>query len=63
MNTPDPARLFRNVAHRRAQLEAQIVNGTWQPTAETMTVILRHTLGILQAMQVAIVADAPSISS
>ena len=63
MDTPDAGRLLRNVAHRRAQLEEQLAHGTWHPTADTMAVILRHTLGILQAVQVAVVADASEISS
>ena len=57
MATHDPAHLLRNVANRRAHLEEQLENGTWNPTAETMTIILRHTLGILQAVQVAVVAN------
>jgi hypothetical protein len=63
MDTPDPAHLLRNVANRRAQLEEQLAHGTWNPTADTMAVILRHTLGILQAVQVAVVAHVEPISS
>jgi len=63
MDTPKAGRLIRNVSNRRAQLEEQLAHGTWNPTAETMTVILRHTLGILQALQVAVVADVATISS
>ena len=63
MDTPDPAHLLRNVANRRAQLEEQLAHGTWNPTADTMAVILRHTLGILQAVQVAVIANVEPISS
>jgi len=63
METPEPMHLLRNVANRRAQLEEQLSRGTWNPTADTMAVILRHTLGILQAVQVAVIANADPISS
>ncbi len=58
MDTPNAMRSLRNVAHRRGHLEDQLLQGTWHPTADTMTVILRHTLGILQAMQVAVVTNS-----
>jgi len=58
MDEANAKRLLRNVAHRRGQLEEQLVQGTWHPTADTMAVILRHTLGILQAVQVAVVANS-----
>jgi len=58
-----PGKLRRNVANRRAHLEDQLANGTWQPTAETMAVVMRHTLGILQALQVAVAPNAAVIST
>jgi len=54
---------MRNVANRREEIDKQLAHGTFQPTAETMAVILRHTLGILQAVQVAVVTYAEPISS
>ena len=63
MVTPDAGHLLRNVANRRAQLEEQLAHGTWNPTADTMAVILRHTLGILQAVQVCVTANVEPISS
>ena len=63
MDTPDACYLMRNVANRRAELEEQLAHGTWHPTADTMAIILRHTLGILQAVQVAVITDVSALSS
>ena len=61
--SPDPTRLLRNIKNRCDQLEQQALAGTWKPTAETMELVLRHTLGILQAVQLAIEPNATTCSS
>ena len=51
----------RTIAHAAARLgeiERGIAAGTWHPTTETLTVILRHTLGIVAALQATVVSTA-----
>lgn len=63
MNTPLPAPLMRNLENRMLMLDEQMKSGTWHPTEETMTVILRHTVGILQALQLAIVSKHQTVAT
>jgi len=61
--TPDPNRLLRNMNNRVEQIEKLSRTGTWQPTQATMELVLRHALGILQAVQTAIVMPTAATSS
>jgi len=57
------AHTLGKTASRLAAIEDDVVTGTWRPTPETMTVILRHTLGIVAALQAIVVTMEAAASS
>ena len=49
-------------AGRLEQIEQSVADGRWQLNADTMSVVLRHTVGILTALQSAIVVGVQASS-
>lgn len=47
---------------RLAPIEQALTEGRWQLSVETMSTVLRHTVGILTALQSAVIADAQASS-
>ncbi len=56
-------RAIGKAATRLADVEHGIAAGTWRPTPETLTVILRHTLGIVAALEATVPTTATAQSS
>ena len=52
------ARGLARAEARLGELEQHVAAGTWRLTPETLTVILRHTLGIVAALQATVVSTA-----
>lgn len=50
-------------ASRLSAVEREIAQGTWRPSPDMATVILRHTLGIIAALQATIGPVAAMSSS
>jgi len=48
---------------RLEMAEAQAAEGTWHPTPDTITALIRHTLGIVAALQAAIQPAATALRS
>lgn len=59
----DVDRAMGKATHRLATMEQEIAAGTWHPTPETLTVILRHTLGIVAALHATVSPAAAALSS
>lgn len=54
--------MVQKVADRLVEVEHQIAEGRWQPSADTLGIVLRHTAGILAALHSAVVADVMASS-
>jgi hypothetical protein len=50
------------VLGRLADLERKVAEGHWELRPDTMTIVLRHTAGILAALHSAVVADVMASS-
>ncbi|HAM40676.1 MAG TPA: hypothetical protein DCP69_04905 [Candidatus Omnitrophica bacterium] len=59
----DLPRAVAKASSRLAALEQEMAAGTWRPTVETLTVIVRHTLGIVAALEATIPTVAAVRSS
>ena len=57
-----PGLTLEKAAGRLEQIEQSVADGRWQLNADTMSVVLRHTVGILTALQASLVVGAQASS-